>query len=443
MKIMRISFILSLIIIRKINANSLNKSSLVLLQIIHRHGDRTPLDFYRNDPYSAMDQWADGLGELTPKGKHRLYYFGQEMRKRYGEYLGESPKNIYSRSSASNRCLESASAFVTGLYPPKNRWIWSQNDSLAQLWQPIAIQTILKSSDGLLVPSSKCPAADEAYEEILQSKEVIDFMSSQKDFIEKLNEKTGENYTELRKLEHLSNTLNTELDFDEPKPMPKWINELGNDTLDRLKQFELNGFKWSSKKLQRLRAGLMFKELTTNMKNIVKSNNSDKHLIKKVYSYSTHDSIIVTILQSLGLYSGIPPSYGSALLFELHQIDSKYFVQLFYANVTPILKISELNLKVCHLNESQSICKLENFIESVNEFIPNDWHKECQTIKNKNYYEKSGFNSYDYCRESYYPFRDLLIGFGIGVSTVLGLILFKIIFVKIKIFFRKRENRYF
>ncbi|XP_054166616.1 prostatic acid phosphatase-like, partial [Oppia nitens] len=362
-----------------INSEPIDTSTLISLQIIHRHGDRTPIAFYRNDPYKS-DQWVDGLGELTPRGKQRMFTFGQQLRQRYGNYLGDSPKNAYIRSSASDRCIESASALIAGLYPPKGRWVWSLIDELAKIWQPIAIQTVDKSKDGLLVPNCDCPAADKAYEEIMKSKDVTEFMEKNKNFIQKINDKTGENYTTLRQMDYLYDSINHEINFDVPKPVPKWIKELGNDTLDRLKEFESMAFKydWSSKKVQRLRGGLMFKELTTNMDTAIKTPDTSK----KVYVYSTHDTILVTLLQALNLYSGDPPSYGSALVFELHRVDGQHWVHLFYANVTPVLIFRELDIKLCHLNETQSQCRAEDFGKSLTEFIPNDWETECEIPHN-------------------------------------------------------------
>ena len=411
-----------------------DNSTLLLLQIVHRHGDRTPISFYKNDPYKGEDQWLDGLGELTPRGKHRMYSFGQDLRKRYSHYLGDSPKNIYLRSSASNRCIESASALVSGLYPPKNRWIWSK-DLIAQFWQPIAIQTVLKSSDGLLVPNSDCPAADAAYEQTMRSKEVQQFLDSQKDFIKKVEEKTGEKYTKLRQLDYLFDTLKAETTFDEPKPMPKWVHELGNDTFERLKEFEWKAFKydWSSKTVQRLRAGLILKELTNNMEKAIKG---EKHL-KKVYSYASHDTLLVVILQALGLYSGIPPSYGSALLFELHEINGQHFINLVYANVTPVLNYKELELKNCRLdNQTKQKCGFTQFVDSIHQFIPNDWHKECQLPALRETYaveskvEERADNIPDnQCSNSGSGLL-LTIGFIIGFVTLLVFLLIKKIFEK-------------
>ncbi|CAG2056316.1 unnamed protein product, partial [Timema podura] len=34
--------------------------------VFFRHGDRTPLETYPNDPYNAVDiYWPEGLGQLT------------------------------------------------------------------------------------------------------------------------------------------------------------------------------------------------------------------------------------------------------------------------------------------------------------------------------------------------------------------------------------------
>lgn len=38
---------------------------------IHRHGDRTPIDFYPRDPYRNSSLWPDGFGQLTKVIKKR------------------------------------------------------------------------------------------------------------------------------------------------------------------------------------------------------------------------------------------------------------------------------------------------------------------------------------------------------------------------------------
>jgi hypothetical protein len=385
-------------------AETSDTSTLRLLQIVHRNGDQTPISFYPNDPYNSIDKWVDGSGELTIKGKDRMYDFGKELRDRYKEYLGKTLKNIQIKSSAANRCIESAAALVAALYPPEDRCKWSE-ENIAENWQPIVIRT-----DGMLDTNSKCPAAEQALEEIMQSKEVKQFMESNKEFIEKVGNKTGVKYTKLKELDYLYDTLHNETTFDESIKLPDWLKDIGNDTLEKLKQFESNAFKYesSSKKIQRLRAGLILKELTQNMKNA--RDLTKQKTMKKVYSYATHDTLIVSILQALGIYSGIPPSYGSALLFELHQnSNNQSFVQLFYANVTPIVTINEINLTICASNLTN--CELSKLLVSIEDLIPKDWIKECNLANDRK------------CKVMLHDMAHAAIGFGVGVVTLITSVL--------------------
>lgn len=95
-------------------------STLQLLQIVHRHGERTPNFFVKNDPFKDMDKyWPIGLGQLTLKGKFRMYKLGQFFRKSYSDFLNRTnPQQVYIRSSIEHRCIESASMFLAGAFPP-------------------------------------------------------------------------------------------------------------------------------------------------------------------------------------------------------------------------------------------------------------------------------------------------------------------------------------
>ena len=83
-------------------------STLKLLQIVHRHGERTVLksNMPKTDPFKDVDQyWAEGLGQLTNHGKYRMYAIGQYLRQSYQTYLGDehSPREVYARSSIEPR----------------------------------------------------------------------------------------------------------------------------------------------------------------------------------------------------------------------------------------------------------------------------------------------------------------------------------------------------
>ena len=62
-------------------------STLKLIEILHRHGERTPIEFIDGDPFGDEKHWPMGLGQLTLKGKHRMYKLGEFFRKNYAGFF--------------------------------------------------------------------------------------------------------------------------------------------------------------------------------------------------------------------------------------------------------------------------------------------------------------------------------------------------------------------
>ena len=92
-----------------ISWNDHDISTLKLLQIVHRHGERTVLEnnMPKTDPFRNRTKWPDGFGQLTPKGKYRMYKIGENLRKWYKDFLDlkdqGSPREVYARSSIEHR----------------------------------------------------------------------------------------------------------------------------------------------------------------------------------------------------------------------------------------------------------------------------------------------------------------------------------------------------
>ena len=91
----------------------------------------------------------------------------------YQKYLGDqfSPRQVYARSSAKNRCLESVSCLLAGAYPPESVWKWSEGNDpeIGSLWQPIPIYTVpldQMNDDRLLRTEAKCLRASQEMDSI-------------------------------------------------------------------------------------------------------------------------------------------------------------------------------------------------------------------------------------------------------------------------------------
>ncbi|RCN40282.1 hypothetical protein ANCCAN_13769 [Ancylostoma caninum] len=58
---------------------------LLLVQVIWRHGDRSPTLTFQSDPFEEGD-WTfggGGFGQLSPRGMKQHFNFGKQMRRLY------------------------------------------------------------------------------------------------------------------------------------------------------------------------------------------------------------------------------------------------------------------------------------------------------------------------------------------------------------------------
>lgn len=95
--------------------NTCDAGTLKLVQIVYRHGDRTPISFpLPNDRYASDSYWPEGFGQLTNRGKYRIYSLGKYLRQRYSNFLTDTPREVSARSAGSDRCLESSALLLAG-----------------------------------------------------------------------------------------------------------------------------------------------------------------------------------------------------------------------------------------------------------------------------------------------------------------------------------------
>jgi len=111
--------LLFVLVIGLVSAEIVDRVNLTLvhLQVLFRHGDRAPLiPYIKSGPFEHEKYWPNGFDELTNTGRARMYHLGEFIRDKYRDYLGDkfSPREVYARSSAIDRCLESAQLVLAG-----------------------------------------------------------------------------------------------------------------------------------------------------------------------------------------------------------------------------------------------------------------------------------------------------------------------------------------
>lgn len=115
------------------------------IQILHRHGARTPLresefskqfncgveaykTFIRFMPITSTGLRPDNnanapscyLGQLTPLGAAQMYALGARLRDRYQEHIPFQLSSLSVRSTYVTRAVESAQALVSGMFPSES-----------------------------------------------------------------------------------------------------------------------------------------------------------------------------------------------------------------------------------------------------------------------------------------------------------------------------------
>ncbi|XP_047421058.1 prostatic acid phosphatase [Sciurus carolinensis] len=357
--------LLSLLLDRGVLAKELKFVTLVF-----RHGDRSPIDTFPNDPIKESS-WPQGFGQLTQIGMEQHYELGQYIRKRYGKFLNESYKHeqVYIRSTDLDRTLMSAMTNLAALFPPEGISIW--NPSLP--WQPIPVHTVSLSEDRLLyLPFRNCPRFQELESETLKSEEFQKRLHPYKDFIETLPALSGFHGQDLFGIwSKVYDPLYCEGVHN--FTLPSWATK---DTMTKLKELSelsllsLYGIH-KQKEKSRLQGGVLVNEILNHMKSATRSPN-----YRKLIMYSAHDTTVSALQMALEVYNGILPPYAACHFTELYLEKGEYFVEMYYRNETQH-EAYALTLPGCTPS-----CPLEKFAELVAPVIPQDWATECMITNN-------------------------------------------------------------
>ncbi|XP_043508620.1 lysosomal acid phosphatase-like isoform X3 [Frieseomelitta varia] len=251
--------IVAFFIMDLLHAQDTDFGTIVFANVLYRHGDRTPIRTYPNDPYNNESIWPVPYGQLTNIGKNQHLLLGRWIRKRYSHLLNDlySPYDIYIQSTDVDRTLMSAESQLAGLYPPVSKQIWSNIK-----WMPIPVHTIPEDKDNILAAKKYCPRYDYELEKVLNSPEIQKINKENEKLYAYLTEKTGNKISSLRSVEQLYDILFIEDLYN--KTLPEWTKSIYPD---KLKLIAIKSFTTSAynKILQRLKSGSLLGEMIDHM----------------------------------------------------------------------------------------------------------------------------------------------------------------------------------
>ncbi|XP_043258395.1 prostatic acid phosphatase-like isoform X2 [Colletes gigas] len=345
--------------------NKTRDTTLRLVIVVMRHGERAPQDTYPNDPHINNTMESYGWGQLTNEGRRSQYNQGLYLRDRYDDFLGQiySPNIFHLQSTAVDRTKMSALLEAAALWKPNEK----QSFKPDLPWQPVTLFYQPRSEDTLMLIWDSCPKYTKLRHTIMSLPEVQKVQDDNKQLYEELTNLTGMVISTPDDVGSLYGTLTAEKQMN--LSLPDWTKDYYPDKLIPLTMydFRLNVF---NDLLRRLKGGPFLKKIVTDM--LAKKDNTLEPEERKMFMYIGHDSTIVTLLDVMHVWNNQMPHYNIMTIIELHENKDGWNVQILLKNSTDHEPYS-LTIPGC-----TTICPLEKFVQILKPMIPDDWEEECK-----------------------------------------------------------------
>ncbi|CAH8546897.1 unnamed protein product [Schistosoma rodhaini] len=164
-----------------VRKNIPSTNDLLMVFILCRHGDRSPVHTFPTDPYRKL--WKMGYGQLTAYGAEQHHELGRVIRKMYSDFVPEvyhKDETLF-RSSGTERTLMSANNFIRGFYHLEKK----STNNVPPVFSRLA------QEDHLLKMSSKCPKFERLFHQLMNSSVVSQKANILRNFFDLLEHTTG------------------------------------------------------------------------------------------------------------------------------------------------------------------------------------------------------------------------------------------------------------
>ncbi|KAF9816558.1 hypothetical protein SFRURICE_010717, partial [Spodoptera frugiperda] len=360
-------------------------TELLLTFLIHRHGDRTPIESslsLTNRADELIEASAKyGYGQLTDVGKRRSYELGQFIRRRYDELLSPTfnRSEIYVRSTDSTRAKMTVLTALAAVYPaPQDNWSNEIN------WTPIPYTTVPAKYDFNLA-TVNCPELlTKVYSAYTLTASSIPALAPYQDVLDQWSAIVGLNLTQypiytysLNDVYTAQMSLGIPLDDDLAAIYPE-IAVIAGIALDALyssytsRVLSSGSFKTIMSSHCYISPGPLLNQFFTVADQVIAGED-----VQRVQIYSAHDlnvfafETVTRVAEKQGV-----PKYASAYALELRKVvdTGDYIVVPVYLN-TP----SEDVIKYLDIEECGQRCAYESFrsLTSIYNLEESLWRTEC------------------------------------------------------------------
>lgn len=320
------------------------------VHVLFRHGHRVPMTRFPTDPNAHADLWQYGKGQLTNLGRQQGYKLGQNLKIRYGTSLPKERAwtRVFTASSDVSRTLMTAQVVLAGLLPPQGVDKWSSID-----WQPSPIHTKPKNIDNILSSKAKyCPK----YEQLLNNSTVT-MSTYQLKLYQYISEKSGLPMNSEKDIERLYTCLHIESEAG--LKLPDWTKPVFPDFMKNVSlRYLLRTSK--TKESIRLSSGPLLEKLL-----------SFNEFNNPLNLYSTHDTVLVSLLGALGIKNVQFPGFTSVIAIEYRDTLNGTHAQLWWRE-KPNDLLQRLEWPGCGIR-----CPIERLRQIYDPLIPDNWSEEC------------------------------------------------------------------
>lgn len=361
------------------------KTKIELVQILFRHGDRTPVMTYPNDLYNGST-WHKfgGYGQLTQTGMRQHYEFGKFLREHYANFLNKfyNKENVRVISTDFDRTLMSAYSLLNGLFTPVDFQVWKPNTK----WQPVPVHTTAKDSDNIFY-GAQCPRLKQLKKQIERTNEYLETNKRYQDIFNIVDKNSGCGWKSGCAHMNLDDEWkiadNLFVEKTNGLKLPDWVLPV----YDRLIHSLGWGFYFMFRlpEMARLQSGGILRDMRKNFENKVNKENEEavNSFQDQLHLYSGHDTYVAALSRLLNItsYHNQPP-YASALALELHRQPetNNFFVQVYLKNNTAGAPI---NYRKMTMNGCHQLCPFHKFMEITESLVVHDFTNECK-FKDKN-----------------------------------------------------------
>ncbi|XP_063978283.1 venom acid phosphatase Acph-1-like [Diachasmimorpha longicaudata] len=347
-------------------------AELKLIQVVLRHADRNPHSgtflnkYYPSDPDKYENWEPDGPMALNNKGKLTAYKLGQFFRKNYNDFFGPKYRSdiVYFQSVDLPRSINTAQLLAAGLFPPESSQIWHPD----LLWIPVPIHVTDLLEDTLFYSFVMCE--NYAIDRLRSQAEVERLLSALSDIRTLRNHlsfHTGINHTSSTQGWLLYIQLAAKMGVG--RELEPWTREIFPD--GKLKDIAAVEYilQTYTSRMKRLGGGVWLKKFFNASKKLI-----DNEKTPKAFFYTGNEMQVAAVLNTLGVYDSHVPGYASSVIFELHELERKFYVKVIYKDGdTPV----DLHIPGCGV-----LCPLSIFKSLLRNVTPENFQEDCGKLTN-------------------------------------------------------------